>query len=90
MGQAMGVTVSGDAAGSAENVGQDETEDLGNEDESIVHQTASVGDVEVMQNTVYVHILLGISCLLDEKGTEGKRKCVIVLLCIFRCNMQIT
>jgi hypothetical protein len=28
----------------------DETEDVGNEDESIVHNTASVGDVEVRHN----------------------------------------
>lgn len=47
LGEAMGVAVSGDAATSAENSVPDEAEDLGNEDESIVHQTASVGDVEV-------------------------------------------
>lgn len=42
----MGLAVSGDAATSADNAGQQE-EDAGNEDESIVHHTASVGDVEV-------------------------------------------
>jgi hypothetical protein len=47
LGEAMGVAVSGDATTSAENSVPDEAEDLGNEDESIVHQTASVGDVEV-------------------------------------------
>lgn len=47
LGQAMGLANSGDVGASAENSGADETEDLGNEDESIVHHTASVGDVEV-------------------------------------------
>lgn len=44
----MGLASSGDAATSAENSGQEEVEDVGNEDESIVHHTASVGDVEVL------------------------------------------
>ena len=43
----MGLAVSGDGATSADNAGADEAEELGNEDESIVHHTASVGDVEV-------------------------------------------
>lgn len=43
----MGLAVPGDAATSADNAGQEEAEDAGNEDESIVHHTASVGDVEV-------------------------------------------
>lgn len=47
LGLAMGLPTPGDAAASSENSGPDETEDVGNEDESIVHQTASVGDVEV-------------------------------------------
>lgn len=46
----MGLAVSGEAATSAENAGQDETDDAGNEDESIVHNCASVGDVEVCYN----------------------------------------
>jgi hypothetical protein len=37
----------GEAAASSDNSVPDETEDVGNEDESIVHNTASVGDVEV-------------------------------------------
>lgn len=49
LGEAMGLAASGDAATSVENSGQEETEDVGNEDESIVHHTASVGDVEVFQ-----------------------------------------
>ena len=47
LGEAMGLAVSGDAAASADNSGLDEAEELANEDESIVHDTASVGDVEV-------------------------------------------
>lgn len=43
----MGFAVSGEGAASAEIPVTEETEDAGNEDESIVHQTASVGDVEV-------------------------------------------
>ena len=46
----MGLATSADAAASAENSGPDETEDLG-EDESIVHHTASIGDVEVRHST---------------------------------------
>ncbi|KAJ1420562.1 Ankyrin repeat [Sesbania bispinosa] len=48
LGQAMGLANAGEAAASAENSGPDETEEYGNEDESIVHHTASVGDVEVL------------------------------------------
>lgn len=47
LGEAMGLAVAGDPATSAENSGVEETEEAGNEDESIVHHTASVGDVEV-------------------------------------------
>nr|AFK38221.1 unknown [Medicago truncatula] len=47
LGLAMGIPpTSGDAAASSENSGPDETEDVGTEDESIVHHTASVGDIE--------------------------------------------
>lgn len=47
LGEAMGLAVAGDAATSADNSAVDDTEEAGNEDESIVHHTASVGDVEV-------------------------------------------
>lgn len=47
LGEAMGLPVSGDAVASAETSGQDESDEVGNEGESIVHNTASVGDVEV-------------------------------------------
>lgn len=46
LGEAMGFAVSGEATSSAENAEADETEEA-NEDESVVHHTASVGDVEV-------------------------------------------
>ncbi|KAJ7969013.1 Ankyrin repeat domain-containing protein [Quillaja saponaria] len=39
------LSVSGDATTSADTSGADETDDLGNDDESIVHHTSSVGDV---------------------------------------------
>lgn len=52
LGQAMGLAVTGDAAASSEHSGPDETEEVGNEDESIVHQTASVGDVEVRHSNI--------------------------------------
>lgn len=44
----MGVAVPADAATSAEVSGLDESDEVGNEEESIVHNTASVGDVEVI------------------------------------------
>nr|KJB31930.1 hypothetical protein B456_005G214800 [Gossypium raimondii] len=49
LGEAMGLAVSGDAATSADNSAADEGDEVGNEDESIVHNCASVGDVEVWQ-----------------------------------------
>lgn len=66
LGQAMGLAVSGDAVPSVENSGQDETEDVGNEDESIVHQTASVGDVEGLKNA------LASGADKDEEDSEGR------------------
>ncbi|KAK1403167.1 hypothetical protein POM88_002772 [Heracleum sosnowskyi] len=50
LGEAMGLPVSGDAVASAETSGQDESDEVGNEGESIVHNTASVGDVEEAAN----------------------------------------
>jgi len=66
LGQAMGLANSGDAGASAENSGADETEDLGNEDESIVHHTASVGDVEGLKNA------LASGADKDEEDSEGR------------------
>ncbi|XP_027330234.1 ankyrin repeat domain-containing protein 2B-like isoform X1 [Abrus precatorius] len=66
LGQAMGLANSGEAAASAENSGVDETEDVGNEDESIVHHTASVGDVEGLKNA------LASGADKDEEDSEGR------------------
>lgn len=44
----MGHAVGGEAATSTDLSGPDETDEPGNEDESIVHQTASIGDAEVL------------------------------------------
>ncbi|KAJ7955466.1 Ankyrin repeat domain-containing protein 2 [Quillaja saponaria] len=66
LGEAMGLAVSGDAATSAENSGADETDDLGNVDESIVHHTASVGDVEGLKNA------LASGADKDEEDSEGR------------------
>ena len=50
IGQAMGVTIPGDSSASTELSGPEETEEEGGyDDESIVHHTASVGDVKVME-----------------------------------------
>ncbi|KAK4557123.1 hypothetical protein RGQ29_007050 [Quercus rubra] len=66
LGEAMGLAVSGDAATSAEHSGPDEAEDLSNEDESIVHHTASVGDVEGLKNA------LASGANKDEDDSEGR------------------
>lgn len=49
LGEAMGLPVSGETVASAETSGQDESDEVGTEGESIVHNTASVGDVEVFK-----------------------------------------
>ena len=56
MGETMGLAVSGDAATSAGNSAADEGDEVGNEDESIVHNCASVGDVEVWLCEGFVHV----------------------------------
>ncbi|XP_041012600.1 ankyrin repeat domain-containing protein 2B-like [Juglans microcarpa x Juglans regia] len=66
LGEAMGLAVSGDATTSAENSVPDEAEDPGNEDESIVHHTASVGDVEGLKNA------LASGADKDEEDSEGR------------------
>lgn len=55
LGEAMGLAVGGDATTSADNAGADEA---GNEDESIVHHTASVGDAEVWLNLLLSSFIL--------------------------------
>ncbi|WVY99317.1 hypothetical protein V8G54_025387 [Vigna mungo] len=66
LGQAMGLANSGDVGATAEHSGGDETEDLGNEDESIVHHTASVGDVEGLKTA------LASGADKDEEDSEGR------------------
>ncbi|GMN50161.1 hypothetical protein TIFTF001_019317 [Ficus carica] len=65
LGEAMGLAASGDPATSADNAGAEE-EDAGNEDESIVHRTASVGDVEGLKNA------LASGADKDEEDSEGR------------------
>lgn len=49
LGEAMGLAVTGEGTSSAADAaGAEEAEEAGNEDESIVHHTASVGDLEVI------------------------------------------
>jgi hypothetical protein len=55
LGEAMGHAVGGEAATSAETSVPDEIDETENEDESIVHHTASVGDAEVL-NISYITI----------------------------------
>ncbi|KAK9087593.1 hypothetical protein Syun_029987 [Stephania yunnanensis] len=67
LGQAMGLPGAGEAATSAELSGPEEPEDeTGNEDESIVHHTASVGDVEGLKNA------LASGADKDEEDSEGR------------------
>lgn len=58
LGEAMGLAVGGDATTSADNAGAAEAEEAGNEDESIVHHTASVGDAEVWLNLLLSSFIL--------------------------------
>lgn len=57
IGEAMGFAAAGEGATSSEVPGTDETEEA-NEDESIVHQCASVGDAEVIFKFIFL-LLLG-------------------------------
>ncbi|KAL8155917.1 hypothetical protein AgCh_001103 [Apium graveolens] len=66
LGEAMGLPVPGDAVASAETSGQDESDDVGNEGESIVHNTASVGDVEGLKKA------LASGGDKDEEDSEGR------------------
>lgn len=67
LGLAMGVGPSEEAAtAAAELAGQEEEEEGGYEDESIVHQTASVGDVEGLKNA------LAAGADKNEEDSEGR------------------
>ncbi|KAI6700921.1 hypothetical protein NL676_015245 [Syzygium grande] len=66
LGEAMGLAVTGEAATSAQSSVPDEEDDSGNEDEPIVHQTASAGDVEGLKKA------LASGADKDEVDTEGR------------------
>ncbi|KAK8698726.1 hypothetical protein V6N13_114835 [Hibiscus sabdariffa] len=66
LGEAMGLAVSGDAATSAGNSAADEEDEAGNEDESIVHHCASVGDFEGLKAA------LSSGADKDEEDSEGR------------------
>ncbi|CAL9199790.1 unnamed protein product [Musa hybrid cultivar] len=67
LGQAMGVGPSDDGVTSTELSGPEEAEDGGYEDESIVHHTASIGDVEGLKKA------LDSGSDKDEEDSEGRR-----------------
>ncbi|RRT75222.1 hypothetical protein B296_00022260 [Ensete ventricosum] len=68
LGQAMGVGLAGDGVTSTELSGPEEAEDEGGyEDESIVHHTASIGDVEGLKKA------LDSGSDKDEEDSEGRR-----------------
>ena len=64
LGEAMGLAVSEEATTSVENPGHEEAEEAGNEDDSVVHQCASAGDVEVGYNLCLIACCL--VCSLDK------------------------
>ncbi|KVH93479.1 ankyrin repeat domain-containing protein 2B-like [Cynara cardunculus var. scolymus] len=66
LGEAMGLAVTEDATASAANPVADEAEEDVNEDESIVHQTASVGDIEGLKKA------LESGANKDEEDSEGR------------------
>ncbi|KAK6916856.1 Ankyrin repeat [Dillenia turbinata] len=66
LGEAMGFAVSGEAPNSAEYSGPDDAEGFDDKDESIVHHTASVGDVEGLKNA------LASGANKDEEDSEGR------------------
>lgn len=49
----MGLPLPAEAASSTDNAGVDDSEEVDNEDESVVHHTASTGDVEVHYNCFF-------------------------------------
>ncbi|XP_074561144.1 ankyrin repeat domain-containing protein 2A-like [Curcuma longa] len=68
LGQAMGVGPSGDGASTTDLSATEEAEEEGGyEDESIVHQTASIGDVEGLKKA------LDSGADKDEEDSEGRR-----------------
>ncbi|KAK1276696.1 Ankyrin repeat domain-containing protein 2 [Acorus gramineus] len=66
LGQAMGLADAGETAATATDVPDETDEDAGYEDESIVHHTASVGDVEGLKNA------LASGADKNEEDSEGR------------------
>ncbi|KAL8197690.1 hypothetical protein R6Q57_024295 [Mikania cordata] len=66
LGEAMGFPVTGDSTAFAGNSGVGEAEEEVNKDESIVHQTASVGDVEGLKKALVA------GADKDEEDAEGR------------------
>ncbi|KAJ7001951.1 hypothetical protein NC653_012125 [Populus alba x Populus x berolinensis] len=66
LGEAMGLAVSEEAGTSVETSGHEEAEEAGNEDESVVHHCASVGDAEGLKNA------LASGADKDEEDSEGR------------------
>ncbi|KAI7749980.1 hypothetical protein M8C21_024027 [Ambrosia artemisiifolia] len=66
LGEAMGLAVTEDATASSGNPVADEAEEDANEDESIVHQTASTGDIEGLKAA------LASGADKDEEDSEGR------------------
>ncbi|KAK4754826.1 hypothetical protein SAY87_008583 [Trapa incisa] len=64
LGEAMGFAIAGEP--SHEHAVPDDDKDAGNEDESIVHQSASVGDVEALKKA------LAEGANKDEEDSEGR------------------
>ncbi|CAN0880938.1 Ankyrin repeat domain-containing protein 2B, partial [Linum grandiflorum] len=66
LGEAMGLAVPVEAASLSENSGLEEADEGGNDDESIVHHCASVGDVEGLKTA------LASGADKDEEDAEGR------------------
>ncbi|XP_022135966.1 ankyrin repeat domain-containing protein 2A-like [Momordica charantia] len=66
LGKAMGLPLPAEAASSTDNAGVDDSEEVDNEDESVVHHTASTGDVEGLKKA------LSSGADKDEVDSEGR------------------
>nr|ABK96395.1 unknown [Populus trichocarpa x Populus deltoides] len=87
LGEAMGLAVSEEAGTSVETSGHEEAEEAGNEDESVVHHCASVGDVEVKCAQILLEAGATVDALDKNKNTAlhyaagyGRKECVALLL----------
>ncbi|CAN1156446.1 Ankyrin repeat domain-containing protein 2B, partial [Linum perenne] len=76
LGEAMGLAVPSEAATSTENPGQEEAEDGGNDDESVVHNCASVGDAGAQVDALDKNK----NTALHYAAGYGRKECVALLL----------